>query len=98
MITPIKIKIKTITYDIVPINGFNEIKIYEENNKYYIGISFYNKFGKVGFVIFKNLIIPVFKFLIEKENLNSNLIFFDTFNECEEYIQKLNIDNFNEIK
>ena len=46
-------KIKRIEYEIEPINDFFRIVIFEEENKFKIGLSFIGNFGTDSFIIFK---------------------------------------------
>ena len=46
-------KIKRIEYEIEPINDFFRIVIFEEENKFTIGLSFIGNYGTDSFLIFK---------------------------------------------
>jgi hypothetical protein len=87
-------KIKSIDYEIEPINDFFRIVIFEEENKFKIGLSFIGNFGTDSFIIFKNLIVGAMGYMANKEDVDRSALRFDSFEECQIYLENMTIKKF----
>jgi hypothetical protein len=87
-------KIKSIEYEIEPINDFFRIVIFEEENKFKIGLSFIGNSGTDSFLIFKNLIVGAMGYMANKEDVDRSALRFDSFEECQKYLENMTIKKF----
>ena len=87
-------KIKSIEYEIEPINDFFRIVIFEEENKFTIGLSFIANYGTDSFLIFKNLIVGAMGYIANKEDVDKSALRFDSFEECQKYLENMTIEKF----
>ena len=87
-------KIKSIEYEIEPINDFFRIVIFEEENKFKIGLSFIGNFGTDSFIIFKNLIVGAIGYMANKKDVDRSVLRFDSFEECKIYLENMTIKKF----
>lgn len=82
-------KIKSIEYEIEPINDFFRIVIFEEENKFKIGLSFIGNFGTDSFIIFKNLIVGAIGYMANKKDVDRSALRFDSFEDCQKHLENL---------
>ena len=87
-------EIDNIKYHIKPFNDFLQIIIFEEENKFKIGLSFIGNFGTDSFIIFKNLIVGAIGYMANKKDVDRSALRFDSFEECKIYLENMTIKKF----
>lgn len=60
-------KIKSVEYEIEPFDKFLRVVIFQEDEKFRLGISYAGNFGTESFIVFKNLIIEVIGYIRYKK-------------------------------
>ena len=83
------IEIEQTIYNLKPNKNFTQIAISKDvlGYRYYIQVN--EKWGLSNYVVFKDYILGVFGYLLEKENIDKNVSYFTSFEECVEDIKKL---------
>lgn len=85
-------KVLSVQYEIEPFDKFMSVNVYERDNKFYIGLmtSHLNN----SYCILKNIQVGALGYLANKKEINDIAEFFESYQECIEYLTGLTEEKF----